>query len=130
MPSIFHTTTQALSQRERFPADALLLDVRFRRQWPSAAGAGSLRCSLELPVCAGAGRRPVPRGASKDPRLWQPYTPLIDWRSGQQAVQQAASTDDLVVLCTCPERYHRSHRRQVATSLARALGFTLGGDLL
>lgn len=130
MPTIFHTTPAALATPARFPADALLLDVRYQRQLPPW---GRTQVAALFPThylfVPALGTLDCATGAPQDPRLWQPITPLIDWRRGLQAVEQAAPTTDVVVLCTCPERYQRSHRRQVAKSLAQALGFTVGGNL-
>jgi hypothetical protein len=130
MPTIYDTTTAALATPGRFPADALLLDVRYRSQWPSpsCATVAALFPDRYLFVPA-LGTEACASGASQDPRQWQPYAQLIDWRRGVQAVAQAAPTTDIVVLCTCLECYQRSHRRQVAQSLAQALGWDVGGTL-
>ena len=126
MPTIYDTTPAALRTPERFPRGrtapgcALPASVAIRSRAKVAALFPERY--LYLPAL---GTQACATGTAQDPRLWQPYTQLIDWRRGVQAVAQTAPTTDIVIMCTCIERFHRSHRRQVATSLARALGFTL-----
>jgi hypothetical protein len=123
--TIYHASTTALNAPGRFPAGALVIDARYRRQPPPwtrdavealfpglylfAPGLGSLECG------------------SMD---WAHVGLVPDYLRGRASVAAAIQPgQDAVLLCNCPSQAGLGHRNLVTPHLAQDLGLTYGGAL-